>query len=56
MGVLTMATAFVGHPFWSVETEQFAGQLNNFMKNVAITGAFLLLALQGQDRKSIQQS
>ena len=51
MGVFTLVTAVIGHPFWSVEPEQFSGQLNNCMKNVAITGAFLLLALQGEKSK-----
>lgn len=47
LGGFTLATAFIGHPFWSVEPAQFAGQLNHFLKNVAITGGLLLLALQG---------
>lgn len=55
MAVYTLATAFIGHPFWSVEPEQFTGQLNNFLKNVAITGGFLLLALQ-QEKKNMQQN
>ncbi|VFR32504.1 putative membrane protein [plant metagenome] len=53
LGVFTLASAFIGHAFWSVEPAQFAGQLNNFMKNVAMAGGFLLLALQGH--KSAQQ-
>lgn len=54
MGAYTLAAAIIGHPFWSVEPTQFAGQLNNFLKNIAITGGFLLLALQGS--RSTQKS
>ena len=31
------------HAFWSADAAQFAGQLNNFLKNVAMVGGFLLL-------------
>lgn len=46
LGLFTLATAFIGHPFWSVEPAQLSDQLNNFLKNIAIAGGFLLLALQ----------
>lgn len=48
MGVYTLVTAYIGHPFWAVEPAQYAGQLNNFLKNVAMAGGFLLLALQAR--------
>ena len=44
MAVFTLATAFIGHAFWAVPPEQFGAQLNNFMKNVAMVGGFVLLA------------
>jgi putative oxidoreductase len=44
MAVFTLATAFIGHAFWAAPPEQFGGQLNNFMKNVAMMGGFLLLS------------
>ncbi len=44
MGAFTVLTAFIGHPFWAAEPAQFSGQLNNFLKNLAIAGGFLLLA------------
>jgi putative oxidoreductase len=44
MAAFTLATAFIGHAFWAAPPEQFGGQLNNFMKNVAMVGGFLLLA------------
>jgi putative oxidoreductase len=44
MAVFTLATAFLGHAFWAASPEQFGAQLNNFMKNVAMVGGFVLLA------------
>jgi putative oxidoreductase len=44
MAAFTLATAFIGHAFWAAPPEQFGGQLNNFMKNVAMVGGFLLLS------------
>jgi putative oxidoreductase len=44
MAAFTLATAFIGHAFWAVPPEQFGAQLNNFMKNLAMVGGFVLLA------------
>ena len=44
MAAFTLATAFIGHAFWAAAPEQFGAQLNNFMKNVAMVGGFVLLA------------
>lgn len=46
LGLFTLATAVAGHAFWSAEPAQFSAQLNNFLKNLAISGGFILLALQ----------
>jgi putative oxidoreductase len=43
LAVFTLATALVAHRFWSVEGPQFSGQLNNFLKNVAMVGGFMVL-------------
>lgn len=43
LAIFTLATAFTAHAFWSADAAQFAGQLNNFLKNVAMVGGFLLL-------------
>jgi putative oxidoreductase len=51
LGVFTVATAVIGHPFWAAEPAQFNGQLNNFLKNVAMAGGFLLLALQARSEQ-----
>ena len=44
LGIFTMAAAFLAHAFWAVDPAQFNAQLNNFLKNVAMAGGFLILA------------
>ena len=53
LALFTLATAFTAHAFWSADAAQFAGQLNNFLKNVAMAGGFLLLIVDatGGERK-----
>lgn len=43
LALFTLASALVAHRFWSAEGPQFSGQLNNFLKNVAMVGGFLVL-------------
>ena len=43
----TFLTAVTVHPFWSAEPANFGGQLNNFMKNLAIMGGMLYVAIHG---------
>lgn len=53
LALFTLATAFTAHAFWSADAAQYAGQLNNFLKNVAMVGGFLMLIAQasaGSDR------
>ena len=54
LALFTLATAFTAHAFWSADPAQFAGQLNNFLKNVAMAGGFLLLIVNatGGGRKT----
>jgi putative oxidoreductase len=44
LAIYTIATAFVAHRFWAADPAQFAGQLNNFLKNLAIAGGFIYMA------------
>lgn len=46
LAIYTVATALIGHRFWIADPAQFSGQLNNFLKNIAIAGGFLLLVAQ----------
>lgn len=43
--LLLVADAVLSHPFWSLGGAERDAQLLHFMKNVAIVGGFLLLAL-----------
>jgi putative oxidoreductase len=46
LAAFTVAAGFVGHAFWAAAPEQFSGQLNNFLKNLAISGGLLMIALR----------
>ena len=50
LAAFTFLAAFVGHRFWAADPAQFTNQLYNFLKNLAIIGAFIALFLA--DRKS----
>lgn len=45
--VFTFLASVVVHPFWSGEPANFGGQLNNFMKNLAIMGGMLYVVVHG---------
>ncbi|QCP52673.1 DoxX family protein [Trinickia violacea] len=46
LAVYTLVTAFIAHRFWAADPAQFNPQLNNFFKNIAMVGGFLLLIMQ----------
>ncbi|RQO45597.1 DoxX family protein [Variovorax sp. KBW07] len=48
LALFTLATAFTAHAFWAADAAQFAGQLNNFLKNVAMVGGFVMLAVHAR--------
>ncbi len=45
--VFTLLAAVVVHPFWNVPAPGLGGQLNNFMKNLAIMGGMLYVVIHG---------
>jgi len=45
LGLFTIGAALIGHRFWAADPAQFNGQLNNFLKNVAMAGGFLMMLL-----------
>lgn len=49
----TVATAFIGHRYWTLTGMDHAMAMINFYKNVNIAGGFLLLAVTGPGRFSI---
>ena len=50
LAAFTLGAALIGHAFWAAEPAQFSAQLNNFLKNLAIVGAFIALAIQARTR------
>jgi putative oxidoreductase len=55
LGAFTLLAALIFHPFWAVPDAQFTAQLNNFLKNVAITGGFLLFVVTGGGRFAVNR-
>lgn len=55
LAVYTLATAIIGHPFWSLSgPEQMAAEIN-FYKNISIIGGLLLLSVSGAGRYSVDK-
>jgi putative oxidoreductase len=50
MAIFTLLTAIFGHKFW-VDP----GQMTNFLKNLSIMGGFLMLAVAGPGRLSVDR-
>jgi len=55
MAVYTLATALIGHHYWTMEAAQRAGNMINFYKNISIIGGLLLLCVTGAGRYSIDR-
>jgi putative oxidoreductase len=53
MALYTLATALVGHHFWTMTGAARIGNAINFYKNVSIIGGFLLLYVTGAGRYSL---
>lgn len=49
----TLATGFIGHPFWTMTGAAAMGAEINFFKNVSIMGGLLMLCATGAGRYSI---
>ena len=43
----TLIATYIFHPFWAVEPQMVRGEMNNFMKNLAIMGAMLYIMAYG---------
>jgi putative oxidoreductase len=46
-GFVLVATG-LAHRFWEVDPARFFGEMNNFLKNLAIVGGLLILAARGK--------
>jgi putative oxidoreductase len=55
LAVYTLATAFIGHHYWTMAGDARIANMINFYKNVSITGGFLLLCVTGAGRYSIDR-
>ncbi|MBJ3816544.1 DoxX family protein [Shimwellia pseudoproteus] len=53
--VYTLATGFIGHPYWTMTGDAVMPNMINFYKNLSITGGFLLLALVGPGALSLDR-
>lgn len=49
----TFLTAVMFHPFWNSDAASFLGQMNNFMKNLAIMGGMLYVVVHGPGSLSL---
>ncbi|WP_241613458.1 DoxX family protein [Rosenbergiella epipactidis] len=55
MSIYTLATAIIGHPFWSISgAAQMAAEIN-FYKNISIIGGLLLLSVTGAGPYSLDK-
>jgi len=55
LAVYTVATAFIGHPYWTMTGMEQYGNMINFYKNVSIAGALLLLVAAGPGKFSLDR-
>jgi putative oxidoreductase len=46
-----LGTAVIAHDFWNAGAAQYDAQLNNFLKNLAIAGGFLTLAVWTNEKE-----
>jgi putative oxidoreductase len=52
MAVYTLATAFIGHHYWTMSATDRLANETNFYKNVSIMAGFLLLYITGAGKYS----
>ena len=55
MAAFTVAAALVSHRFWDADEAARAMQYIQFMKNLAITGGFVILFVAGAGRYSVDR-
>ena len=53
LALFTLVATFAAHRFWEVDPAQYANQMNHFLKNIAIVGAFIILATTGPGALSV---
>jgi putative oxidoreductase len=55
LAAYTLATGFIAHHYWNMSGPEQLGNMINFYKNVSIMGGFLLLALTGAGKYSLDR-
>ena len=53
LALYTLATALIGHHFWTMDGTDRTANAINFYKNVSIIGGFLLLYVTGPGKYSV---
>ena len=51
--LFVLGTALLGHPFWNMVDPERSANMTQFLKNLAIMGGLLLLAVSGPGRFSV---
>jgi putative oxidoreductase len=55
LAVFTIAATLLFHDFWAVDAAQYRGQLNHFMKNLAILGGLVYVIAMGSGPFSLRK-
>jgi putative oxidoreductase len=55
MGLFCLVSGYFFHAFWAVPEAAFQGQMNNFMKNIAMAGGFLMITMFGPGSMSVDK-
>jgi putative oxidoreductase len=53
LALYTLATAFIGHHYWTMTGDDQYANMTNFYKNISIIGGFFLLYVTGAGKYSI---
>ena len=48
LAAFVLVATGLAHRFWEVDPARFSGEMNNFLKNLAIIGGLLILAARGK--------
>lgn len=56
LAAFTLATAFIGHHYWTITGDAQIANMINFYKNVSIVGGFLFMCAAGPGKYSIDSS
>jgi putative oxidoreductase len=53
LALFAAIAAFAGHRFWQVHASQYTNELHHFLKDLAVAGGMLMIALNGPGRLSV---